>query len=149
MSLYKNEITINGIKCGLVLREGDGYLALFEREFAGLEDIEGIDWSAPDIAGDCILPEGYGFEVHDIAYSHGEKCWRVRLTPGRQYLGDVTGYQAQIDALEEQQNQTEQALDLLREERDALQAQLNSVDPNAVGESELMDAYAEGVNSDE
>lgn len=148
MSLYKNEIAVNGVPCGLVLREGDGYTAVFEREFAGLEDIEGIDWAAPEISGDCVLPAGCGFEVEDIAYSHGEKCWRVRLALGKRFLGDVAGYQAQIDALEEQQNQAEQALDLLREERDAIQAQLDSVDPNAVGESELMDAYTEGVNQD-
>ena len=49
MGLYKNEITINGVKCGLVLRDGDGYTAIFEREFANLEDIEGIQWDAPEI----------------------------------------------------------------------------------------------------
>ncbi len=149
MGLYKNEITINGVKCGLVLRDGDGYTAIFEREFANLEDIEGIQWDAPEVEGPSILPEGWGFEVKDITYAHSERCWRVRLALGKQHMGDVTGYQERIAALEEERAQAEQALDLLREERDALQEQLDSVDPNAVGESELMDAYEEGVNRDE
>lgn len=146
MSLYKNEITIGGIRCGLILREGDDYEALFEREFASLEDIEGIQWDPPEIVGDCILPHGCGFDVTGISYSHSERCYRVKLALGKQYLGDVTGYQEQVGRLQEQlqkeRSQTREALD-------ELQKQLDSVERNAVAEAELRNAYAEGVNGNE
>ena len=113
MGLYKNEAAIDGVRCGLVLRDGDGYTALFEREFASLEAIEGIQWDRPEITGSCILPAGCGFTVTDIAYSHTERCYRVRLTLGKQYLGDVTGYQEQIDTLQAQLQSAREQLDEL------------------------------------
>lgn len=127
MSLYKNETIIGGVKCGLILRDGDGYTALFEREFASLETIENIQWDPPEITGSCILPAGCGFTVTDITYSHAEQCYRVRLSLGKQYLGDVTGYQEKIDALQAQLQTAQQQLD-------GLQEQLEDRDQNSAGE---------------
>ena len=104
MSLYKNDITIGGVTCGMVLRGGGNgsYTAVFEREKASLEEIRGIDWSKPEVTGACLLPVGYGFTVADIRYSYSEDCYKVELRVSEQYLGDVTGYQAQVSDLEGQ-----------------------------------------------
>lgn len=103
MSLYGETCKIGGLSCGLVLRGGSNgsYQAVFEREFASLEEIEALEWDPPAIEGTCILPEGYGFEVRDIQYSAAKRAYTVVLQVGRQYLGDVTGYQAQIQELQE------------------------------------------------
>ena len=63
MSLYGTGLTIGGVTCGMVLRgSANGrYIAVFEREYASLEDIEAIDWSQPEVVGECVLPAGYGF----------------------------------------------------------------------------------------
>ena len=104
MSLYGNQLRLGGVTCGLVTRgSGNGkYLAIFEREFASLEDIEAIAWDKPDIQGECILPAGYGFTVADIRYSAATRSYIVELQVAQQYLGDVAGYQAQVSELESQ-----------------------------------------------
>ena len=48
MSLYGNRVAIGGVTCGLVLHS------------------EAIDWSRPEVVGECVLPAGYGFTVVDI-----------------------------------------------------------------------------------
>ena len=102
MSLYGTKLQIGGVTCGIVMRgSGNGkYLAVFEREFASLEDIEAIAWDKPEIQGECILPEGYGFEVADIRYSAATRSYTVELQVAQQYLGDVAGYEAQVSELE-------------------------------------------------
>ena len=104
MSLYGNGIQISGVTCGMVMRGSSNgkYLAVFEREFASLEDIEAIPWDKPDIQGECILPAGYGFTVADIRYSAATRSYTVELQVAQQYLGDVAGYQAQVSELEGQ-----------------------------------------------
>ena len=104
MSLYGNQIQISGVPCGMVTRGGSNgrYLAVFERELASLEDIEGISWDKPDIQGTCILPAGYSFTVADIQYSAATRSYTVELQVAQQYLGDVAGYQAQVSELEGQ-----------------------------------------------
>lgn len=81
MSLYGTKLQIGGVTCGIVMRgSGNGkYLAVFEREFASLEDIETISWDKPEIQGECILPVGYGFEVADIRYSAATRSYTVEL----------------------------------------------------------------------
>ena len=46
MSLYGEKFKIGGLSCGLVLRGGTNgeYRVVFEREYASLEQIEGISW---------------------------------------------------------------------------------------------------------
>ena len=57
-----------------------GVSAVFERELCSLEEVEGIDWSAPSIQGSSVLPAGYGFAVKDIRYDHatGATPWCCR-----------------------------------------------------------------------
>ena len=131
MSLYGQNSKIDGVVCGLVLRGGANgqYEAVFEREYASLEEIEAIDWSQPEIEGESVLPVGYGFEVTDIRYSASTRSYTVALKVAAQYLGDVTGYQAQVGALEEQVA--------------ALEAQGSAAELTG----ELESAYTEGVES--
>lgn len=112
MALYRNETTANGLRCE-VFRPGPGgdYHVVFEREFAGIEQIEAIDWTRPSWGGDVSqIPAGYGFEVSAIDYDHRLQTYTVRLRVQSQYLGDVTGYQAEIRRLEEDLAATEEAL---------------------------------------
>lgn len=106
---YGKQWKINGVVAGPIQShygQNGCYTILFEREYASLEDIEGIDWSKVELvrlnAHDCDkgLPEGYGFEVEDISYSHNARTYTVAVRTASQYLGDVTGYQAQIEELE-------------------------------------------------
>ena len=101
MSLYGKKLKIGGVTCGLVARNSVNgqYQAVFEREFASLEDIEAIDWDKPVIEGDCLLPAGYGFTVEDISYSSATRSFTVMLKVAEQYLGDVAGFQAQAAEL--------------------------------------------------
>ena len=138
MSLYGDKFKIGGLSCGLILRgsvNGE-YRVVFEREYACLEDIEAIDWSRPEVVGECVLPAGYGFTVVDITYTHSERCYKVMLDVGEQYLGDVTGYTAQVSQLQEELTEAQA-------ETAALQAQAREE------EAELAAAYKEGVNTDE
>ena len=93
MSLYGNRCSIGGLSCGMVLRGAANgeYRAVFERESASLEEIEGIRWDRPQIQGECILPAGYGFTVRDIQYSAPARSYTVVLQVAEQYLGDVVG----------------------------------------------------------
>lgn len=104
MSMYSTNIKIEGVPCGVVMRgpKNGEYLAVFEREFASLEDIEAIPWKRPEIQGECVLPSGYGFEAKEITYNSALRTYTVRLEVGNQYLGDVTGYVAQVSDLEGQ-----------------------------------------------
>lgn len=103
MSLYGNKIKIGGVTCGLVMRGGSNgrYLAVFEREFASLEQIEAIKWDPPTVEGETILPAGYGFEVKQIDYAMGTRSYTVHLQVAEQYLGDVAGYQSQVAELQQ------------------------------------------------
>lgn len=122
MSLYASKIKIGGVPCGMVLRgpSNGQYQAVFERELAALEEIEAICWDRPEIEGDCVLPTGYGFDVRDVRYSAATRCYTVELETAGQYLGDVTGYQAEIGTLEETVQAQQQAI---QEKEEAAQIQ--------------------------
>ena len=134
MSLYGAHWSIDGVPAAFITRgRGNGqYRVLFEREFAELPAIEAIDWSQPAIqhlaeTQELGLPEGYGFEVEGITYDSGRRSYTVALRTARQYLGDVTGYQARITELQAQ--------------ADGAAARL------AEQEARLADAYTEGGES--
>ena len=101
---------IDGVAAGLIMGPplcGNGkYTVDFDRKDATLEQIEGINWAKPAIQYTGVhereqgLPEGYGFDVEKIEYHSCCKTYRVYLKVAAQYLGDVTGYQAQIAELE-------------------------------------------------
>lgn len=155
MSLYGNHIQISGVTCGMVMRGSSNgkYLAVFEREFASLEDIEAISWDKPDIQGDCILPAGYGFTVADIQYAAATRSYTVELQVAQQYLGDVAGYEAQVSELEGQvadlqaKAQDAESKDAtIQTQQETIQALEESGTAKQV-EDKLEAAYQEGVES--
>ena len=107
MSKLGTRWEIDGIPAAFITRSAVNghYCITFERENATLEQIEQIQWVKPTIVrltdheNELGLPEGYGFEVTDIRYQHSGRYFTVEVRTAQQYLGDVTGYQAQIDAL--------------------------------------------------
>lgn len=117
------------------------YRAVFEREFASLEDIEGIQWDRPQIQGECILPTGYGFTVQDIQYSAPTRSYTVVLQVAEQHLGDVTGYQSQVAELKEELARKDRELDetaaSLVEKESAIAQQRETIAQQAKALSEL------------
>lgn len=142
MSLYGRKIKIDGVVCGLILRDhtqNGRYSAVFEREYASLEQIEAINWAAPTVTGSDVLPEGYGFTMEKVTYDSG--CWSftVMLQTAKQYLGDVTGYQAQLEELQEAKAALEEKNAVLAADKTSLEQQLAEADEAAIA---LYDMYA-------
>ena len=166
MSLYGSKFKIGGLSCGLILRgnvNGE-YRVVFEREYASLEQIEALNWDSPSIEGDCILPAGYGFEVRDIQYSANIRSYTVVLQVAEQYLGDVTGYQAQVAELQgtiqEQAGTIQTQQNTIAQQEETIQSQTATIDSQAAAiqeleaagtaetvKAELQAAYTEGVES--
>lgn len=153
MSLFGKTWKIDGLIAGSITRDArrnGRYVVVFEREFASLEQIETINWAAPTV--ECInpdihnpegLPVGYGFDVENINYYDGTKSYSVTLQVAAQYLGDVTGYQAQIDDLQA----TVAEKDATIEEQAAAIEKLKESGGAAELEAGLDAAYQEGVDS--
>ncbi len=109
MSMFAKCWKIGGVIAGPVTRDpaaNGRYRVIFERDNgAELEKLEAVDWARPAVEelpenrGRSGLPEGYGFELEDVRYRHEGRYFEVTVRTARQYLGDVTGYQAQIDEL--------------------------------------------------
>lgn len=152
MSLYGIEAHICGVPCAMVLRgSANGrYQAVFERERASLEEIEAINWAQPVIEGDTLLPAGYGFTVEDISYSSNTRSYTVSLKVAEQFLGDVAGFQAQVDELTAD---VASQVATIQEQEQTIQAQAETIQAlEAAGtaaqvEKKLEAAYQEGVES--
>lgn len=164
MSLYGEACKIDGLRCGLVMRGGANgqYRAVFEREFASLERIETINWSRPTVEGDTVLPAGYGYEVKEIEYDMNTCSYTVHLQVAEQYLGDVAGFQAQMDRLEQEvdtlegtvaekeaaileKDQQLTARDEALAEKDAKIQAMEAAGTAAQVDEQLAAAYEEGV----
>ena len=139
---YSNNTTIGGVRCTVSPVGGLGsgrFRALFERELASLEQVEAISWAAPQIAGDSAgLPEGCGYQVDDITYAHGTRTYQVSFHVLEQYLGDVSGYQAQVTQLEtdlaaaqEEAENAQQAAQAAQEQVTALEGSLETAQASA------------------
>ena len=104
MSLYGKRRKVGGLWAGPVMRGASNgeYTVLYEREFASLEQIEAVDWARLTVEGEeTVLPRGYGYQVTRIEYESNLRSYRVTLRVAEQFLGDVTGYQAQVKELEQ------------------------------------------------
>ena len=139
---YSNNTTIDGVRCTVSPVGGLGsgkFRALFERELASLERIEAISWDSPVIAGDSAgLPAGCGYQVDDITYAHGTRTYQVSFHVLEQYLGDVSGYQAQVTQLEtdlaaaqEEAENAQQAAQAAQEQVTALEGSLETAQASA------------------
>lgn len=135
---------IDGIDAAFIMRgRANGhYKITFEKSVSTLDQIESINWAAPSIQklsgsdGELSLPEGYGFELVDITYSHASQIFVVEVNTAKQYLGDVTGYQSEIETLSATVKEQAATIQTLQEAGTAADL-----------ETELDAAYKEGVNS--
>lgn len=142
MSKLGKRWEIDGVPAAFITRSAVNghYCITFEREEASLEQLENIQWATPSIVrltdheGELGLPEGYGFEITDIRYQHSGRYFVVEVRTAQQYLGDVTGYQAQIDDLTQTIRQQQTALDSQTAETAAMISSMKA-------------AYEEGVES--
>lgn len=98
---------INGVPAETIWRNGKingSYTVTFNKDDATLADIEGIDWAHPEVKRGPgndeqfhCLPEGYGFKLNSVNYTGSMQRYTAEISVLAQYLGDVTGYQAQIE----------------------------------------------------
>ena len=152
MSMYGIEAHICGVPCAMVMRgPANGYYeAVFERERASLEEIEAINWVQPLVEGDTLLPAGYGFTVENITYSSNTRSYTVSLKVAEQFLGDVAGFQAQVDELTAD---VASQVATIQEQEKTIQSQAETIQAlEAAGtaaqvEEKLEAAYQEGVES--
>ena len=106
-SYYGVKYKINGHRVGNVFALSSEYHVTFERCYSEntLESVEAIDWknvTVEQIRTDCPvcpLPEGYAFTVKAIQYDMNTQSIKAILKTDKQYWGDVTPYQAQIESL--------------------------------------------------
>lgn len=106
-SYYGVRYKINGHRVGNVFALSSEYHVTFERCYSEntLESVEAIDWknvTVEQIRTDCPacpLPEGYAFTVKAIQYDMNTQSIKVIIKADKQYWGDVTPYQAQIESL--------------------------------------------------
>lgn len=106
-SYYGVKYKINGHRVGNVFVLSSEYHVTFERCYSEntLESVEAIDWknvTVEQIRTDCPacpLPEGYAFTVKAIQYDMNTQSIKVIVKADKQYWGDVTPYQAQIESL--------------------------------------------------
>lgn len=162
---------IDNVPVAMVMRSGVNgrYTILVERCRATLEQIEAINWSHPTITAGkeqhgLGLPEGYGFDVVSIEYSSVSDNYTVVVAVAKQFLGDVTGYTAQVKELqqavaEKETTIAQQASDLATKEQALSDTQKELASANArvdelveAGTAEqvatdLDTAYTEGVES--
>lgn len=106
-SYYGVKYKINGHRVGNVFALSSEYHVTFERCYSEntLESVGAIDWknvTVEQIRTDCPacpLPEGYAFTVKAIQYDMNTQSIKVIIKADKQYWGDVTPYQAQIESL--------------------------------------------------
>ena len=154
---YGKKWKIDGLIAGFVMRMGPGgnYRVVFERENATLEQIEAINWAKPVIeyigphGSEPGLPEGYGFDVVGITYDSGCKSYTVELKTASQYLGDVTGYQEEIAALNGTVAEKNAAIaDLQEQLAEADELAIALYEAQTADEAAPTDSDAEGVTGE-
>lgn len=152
MSFFTKSWKFDGVQAAFVMRgsQNGRYLVKFEREFASLEDIEGINWAQPAIEhtnpqcpDEFGLPVGYGFTVAGITYDSKTKSYTVELQVADQFLGDVTPYQEQIAQLESEAAEKDAAI----AEKEAAIKALEAGGTAEAVKADLQAAYTEGVES--
>lgn len=152
MSFFTKSWKFDGVQAAFVMRgsQNGRYLVKFEREFASLEDIEGINWAQPAIEhtnpqcpDEFGLPAGYGFTVAGITYDSKTKSYTVELQVADQFLGDVTPYQEQIAQLESEAVEKDATI----AEKEAAIKALEAAGTAETVKADLQAAYTEGVES--
>lgn len=154
MSFFGKHWKFDGVQAAFVMRgvQNGRYTVVFEREYASIEDIEGIDWAHPTIEhtdtrcpDELGLPEGYGFEVVKISYNSNDRSYRVDLQVESQYLGDVTGYQAQVADLESQVAQAQGQVTEAQAQAKEAQAQAEAAEAAVAEKDATIAAQAQEI----
>ena len=110
MAFYGKHYKIGDLYCGYVHRSGahgQTYEIIFEREYASLEQIETIDWehltveTLPTASVPCPLSADYAYKLIKIDYNSDCRYYTASVQMARRLWGDVTGYQDEIDTLQE------------------------------------------------
>ena len=152
MGFYSTKWKFDGVQAAFMTRgiRNGRYRVVFEREYASLEDIEGINWAQPTIErtdfrikNELGLPEGYGFTVEGISYDYSAKSYTVELQVADQFLGDVTPYQEQIAQLESEAAEKDATI----AEKEAAIKALEAAGTAETVKADLQAAYTEGVES--
>lgn len=142
MSKLGTRWEIDGVPAAFITRStlNGHYRVTFERSEATMEQIEKINWSAPvltKISGseqEQGLPVGYGFVLADLRYQHTNRIFIAELQTAQQHLGDVTGYQAEIQLLNE----------AIRQQKESAEQQTEKLSGLV---TDMEQAYEEGVES--
>ena len=82
--------------------------------------------------------------MEGIDYSYSLETWTVHLRTAKQFLGDVAGYQAQVEELEGRVSEREKTI---QEQAEAIRELESRPDSGAELETALEKAYMEGVES--
>jgi len=158
MGFFGKNWKIDGVTASFVRRsfKNGQYQVLFERENASLEQIEAINWERPvlekltDRDNEVGLPEGYGFDLVKITYDSNTRSYTATVQTARQYWGDVTEYQAQVETLQQAAAQKDA---VILEKEQTIQQQAAAISAmEQAGTAEqvavrLETAYTEGVES--
>lgn len=142
MSQLGTRWKLDGVPAAFITRDAASgrYRVTFEREEAALEEIEGIHWDAPtvervtDSPGEPGLPEGCGFTLVELRYQRTAGVFVAEVETARQFWGDVTGCQTEIDRLTEAVRQQQAAAEEQTRQLQTLEADLTA-------------AYQEGVEA--
>ncbi len=153
MGFFGKHWKIDGVTASFIRRTAQNgqYQVLFERENASLEQIEAINWAKPviekltDRDREEALPHGYGFDVVRITYDSSTRSYTVTVQTARQYLGDVTGYQAQVEELTSRNTAQQDMIAAKEREIVSLQGQLEEADELAIALYEAQNNNGEGT----
>ncbi|MCI5844041.1 MAG: hypothetical protein MR004_10455 [Clostridiales bacterium] len=120
------------------MRSDGSYVVRFPHD-AVLSQLESINWDKPTIVlneprdtNKTYLPTGCGFVLDHLTYSSHPMEWKAEIKVGKQYLGDVTGYQAQIDKLTAQSADQQSTISNQKQEIAKLEVQLAEADELAI-----------------
>lgn len=134
---------INGVPAETIWRNKEvngSYTVHFCKDDATLADIEGIDWAHLVVKRELgnderfhCLPEGYGFKLNSVNYVGSMNQYIAEISVLKQYLGDVTGYQAQIEEMEEKAKEYQSQIEEQEERAKEYQAQIEEQETKISG----------------
>ena len=137
------------------MRSDGSYVVRFPHD-AVLSQLEAINWDKPTIvlneprdADKTYLPAGCGFVLDHLTYSSRPREWTAEIRMGEQYYGDVSGMQDQVDALEAAAAEKDETISRQQSTIDAQAEKIEEMtaDGTAAAETQLQEAYKEGVES--
>lgn len=109
---YNRTYKVNGRICAMITRNGYAsgtYKMVFEREFNTIDELEDTDWTnivVEELRGQkSPIPEGYTFELKGIEYTSYNRSFVVTIATSAKCYGDITGYQEEINSLNEEKKQ--------------------------------------------